>query len=1190
MVFISAYNSSALTNDDSPSRRYHPLVTILSVVALMLVENLPYAQSFSIQQQQQLQPQSFLKFKQSRQPDFNESGRRSTASAVVPSSASFLHHESTPSSRRHNHHSNRGKHARFYNDQHHDHQEFLLNHQFNYLNETTLKLLNTPYGSFTKGKHHELYSMVNAWLTLIQQQKGLKKIRVTDNRQLRTDNNVSSDASNSSRKSSQNDNFLQNNVITKRNEIDVIVSSASNMEVLLRRIIEEQDIGNNTSIDISTQLYNLIIQAWCVVATTTAFRLMDFNNHDRVRRDVINADTKKDNTEGEIERLLEIQRQALQRSFDIMRQLQHTFEETQNELIQPNSFTFECIIQANADVSTALSEIDVKSSKLQSHVDILARKTMQKTHYTLLYQEYLYRTNRNKIIRPALRSYAPVIDMYSKTNLTSSDDSTVTASTKNNNTNSYNYRGYKAEQILRLMEVQGHFQPNILCYNLVINAYSRASTPNILRSSRGQKHVKINNSNHMQRKSFYEKRNICDEYQVKGIENAQRIFDELNEKQQQKQEQKEDEVSFEPELLKPDITSYTSLINSWANLNNENGAIKAQYLLFQMEDEFYSQHESSSTSQSDTVIKPPFTLYNTVLKAWCRLNHPDAPKHALTIFQRMRKTYKFQSNQLQQIIRDTNESQSQYKHTIITARPNRATFNTIIHILSKHGSYESLEQAEAILDEMRNYESKGIYEWAPNLFSSNIIIEGYSFMNEGRHRKYKNKNNPALKAYNILYKMLVTQKKQERKIKGDKNNNGYIVSPDTFSFNRVIYTLSKSRSRQSALLIEELLFLMDKEYDDKGNLKMRSDVYSYSSAISAWAKSFEPDAGTRAEALLARMEKRYANGETMLKPNVGTFNTLHNKDNFRMEYPHNILHLNNHLVTFNSVIDCHAKSGQGRAGARKAEKVLKRMEEMYNAGDVSVKPNVNTYNGVLSAWANSNAKPAYFKSLAVLQKMWKLYEDGNEAVKPDAHAYNTVISAVSRSHIEDKAQKALRLLRQMDLLYRSGEEQNRDVRPNEITYTSVLNSCAYSIVEDEKVRQKALDTAIFTLEELMDSPYGRPNHVTYGMFLACCANLIPSDDELRRITVIEPVFLQCCKDGQVNELVLNQLRLAAPDDLYGKLLGKVVKSKNGKVSIEDLPQEWRCKVRDEKWKDRRRRTINRRNNHNRFRKKRNEKL
>uniref|UniRef100_A0A7S2HPY4 Pentacotripeptide-repeat region of PRORP domain-containing protein n=1 Tax=Helicotheca tamesis TaxID=374047 RepID=A0A7S2HPY4_9STRA len=196
-----------------------------------------------------------------------------------------------------------------------------------------------------------------------------------------------------------------------------------------------------------------------------------------------------------------------------------------------------------------------------------------------------------------------------------------------------------------------------------------------------------------------------------------------------------------------------------------------------------------------------------------------------------------------------------------------------------------------------------------------------------------------------------------------------------------------------------------------------------------------------------------------------------------------------------------------------------------------------------------------------------MYEAGNEDVKPDGFAYNTVIKAVAQSQNEGKAQKALRILRQMDKLYQAG---NKETRPCEFTYTTVLNSCAFSFtVGDQLTKRKALDTAIFTLEELQESQYCSPNHVTYGMFLKACATLMAADDERRRI-VVEPVFLQCCRDGQVGALVLSQLRDAAPADLYEKLLDDIGVQLGDRVTINDIPVEWRCNVQEKKrpWQSR----------------------
>jgi len=146
----------------------------------------------------------------------------------------------------------------------------------------------------------------------------------------------------------------------------------------------------------------------------------------------------------------------------------------------------------------------------------------------------------------------------------------------------------------------------------------------------------------------------------------------------------------------------------------------------------------------------------------------------------------------------------------------------------------------------------------------------------------------------------------------------------------------------------------------------------------------------------------------------------------------------------------------------------------------------------------------------------------------------------------------------MDKLYQAG---NKETRPNEMTYTAVLNSCAFPAVLDPRTRRKALDTAIFTLAELRASRYGQPNHVTYGTFILACANLLPRNDEMRR-QVLEQAFHQCCTDGQVNEMVLANLRRAAPPDLFHELLPESVHSGRQAVSIEDLPPEWRANVRD----------------------------
>lgn len=149
----------------------------------------------------------------------------------------------------------------------------------------------------------------------------------------------------------------------------------------------------------------------------------------------------------------------------------------------------------------------------------------------------------------------------------------------------------------------------------------------------------------------------------------------------------------------------------------------------------------------------------------------------------------------------------------------------------------------------------------------------------------------------------------------------------------------------------------------------------------------------------------------------------------------------------------------------------------------------------------------------------------------------------------------------MDKLYQAG---SNEARPNEITYTAVLNSCAFPAALDSKTKRKALDTAVFTLKELQSSQYAQPNQVTYGTFIKACQNLLDEDDNLRRV-LIKNALEECIKDGQVGPMVLS----CVPRDLVNELLTGYMTSEP-KLSLRwQIPPEWTCNLNDgSQWKAR----------------------
>ena len=261
--------------------------------------------------------------------------------------------------------------------------------------------------------------------------------------------------------------------------------------------------------------------------------------------------------------------------------------------------------------------------------------------------------------------------------------------------------------------------------------------------------------------------------------------------------------------MKPDVVSYTSLVTAWANSNRRGfGANRAEEILNRM---------------MKAGCDPNTVTFNAVLKTWCRSAEKSAPRRALNIFKQMKMENK-NGNQ--------------------RVKPDRITYNTLIHIFAKSGKMDAMEHAQTILAQMEIDTDRRL---RPNTFSYNTIIEGWSKVRDG---------DGSFKAYAVLRKLLTAE----------KDNRG--VRSDSFSFNNVIISLSRSRMKSSALRSEELLQYMEKEYAS-GNTRLQTDIFGYSAAIHAWASSGDNNAGLRAEKLLYQLELRSSSGEHKLTPNSG---------------------------------------------------------------------------------------------------------------------------------------------------------------------------------------------------------------------------------------------------------------------------------------------------------------------------------
>lgn len=139
------------------------------------------------------------------------------------------------------------------------------------------------------------------------------------------------------------------------------------------------------------------------------------------------------------------------------------------------------------------------------------------------------------------------------------------------------------------------------------------------------------------------------------------------------------------------------------------------------------------------------------------------------------------------------------------------------------------------------------------------------------------------------------------------------------------------------------------------------------------------------------------------------------------------------------MIDAHARSGQGRVAAERAEELLFELEGKRGAGDVTLKPNTRTFNAAILAWKNSGDSAAPRRAEALLRRMNRAYRAGDADCRPDRVTLNSIIGVWASSPDEQGAVRAEQFLRFMHTSYVKGDAT---LQPDARTYGSCIAAYA----------------------------------------------------------------------------------------------------------------------------------------------------
>ena len=588
----------------------------------------------------------------------------------------------------------------------------------------------------------------------------------------------------------------------------------------------------------------------------------------------------------------------------------------------------------------------------------------------------------------------------------------------------------------------------------------------------------------------------------------------------------------------PDTQCFFTVMSSFAKRKDYQAAQTAEKLLVRLGDFPGNERQAKH--------------FNVVLNAYAESGHSRSGEMAERLLESMAELYRTTGDdnvkpELQSFntvikahARSKRKDSAQQAAGILSSmqtEPDKITYSSCIDAWSKSGAKGAADKAEGILKEMKALSQNGHLDCKPDRICYNAVINALATSSE---------QDAGERSERLLDEM------QKLCDAGDEE-----MQPDTWTYNTCIKAYANSSGRGAARKGLRLLKKMESIHI-AGNPNVTPDVYSYNSCMNGFAKSREGGSAQMAEELLERMESLSPAGRYI--------------KNVRNVPPQALRNVQPDKISFNTAIYSWANSNDMLAAAR-ADGIFQRMLAAYKTGDDALKPDVTTYNSLLTAWSRTPSPGAAEKAEEILEHMFELSEAGNRDCRPDRQSFTSVINAWAKSRNPSKAQNAQRLLRRMNSLAESG---NDSLRPNIFIYGAVLNACAFTYGK-KAVKERALAIAIETFKELNRLPDVQNNDVTYATFLRAVSTLAEKNDP-RRDHLIEHVFRQCCKDGQVSASVLKQLSKGAPH-LYISLLPSAFgkKAVYGMIGMDEIPQKWKRNVRQgknfrllaksTKWKD-----------------------
>jgi hypothetical protein len=384
----------------------------------------------------------------------------------------------------------------------------------------------------------------------------------------------------------------------------------------------------------------------------------------------------------------------------------------------------------------------------------------------------------------------------------------------------------------------------------------------------------------------------------------------------------------------------------------------------------------------------------------------------------------------------------------------------------------------------------------------------------------------------------------------------------TPALNIALSLFARNAKKEYSLQATHTLQRMEHMSSKLGIAAMRPDIDSYNLTLATLAKNGGFSVGTKALEILERMiplsPKTTGHGDATVPPNEESFVLAlsacaaardDTESAVKAESVLNLLEEYNNqgkhvpIPRTGEMIVLLMASWQNI----QSKKAQKKVTQLYESALKDKQADTDAFNIFLEV-AGRNAKDRATLMLDHISTVEKSFHAGDVDFHPDATSYDLYLNALSYKKSIEDAREAHETVERMKKM---AEEGNMNVAPTLKTYSSLISACRLYAEASDEDKLAAMAIAIGAYKDAIVSKYVEPNNITFQRFLLAFVALTPANGDTRN-RLLKMTFKDCCRHGQVDDIVLSLFRTHITKDLFSTL----IKGGSQQTTVADLPAAW----------------------------------